>query len=81
MEGELSILTPIVQYIFAGFCVVLVAQLILANRRLFKERDDDFEHIKKTLDGLPCLTHAEQLRQQEKILNGLLERSKKPGEK
>lgn len=73
----MNILDPVVQYIFAGFCIVLVFHLFWVNRRLFKERGNDFRHIKKVLEGLPCKTHTEKLRQQEKNLNSLLKKEDK----
>ena len=69
MEGELTILSPIVQYIFAGLCTVLLAFLCWIIKRFFRERENDFRHIRKVLESLPCETHTEQLRQIEKRVN------------
>lgn len=64
MGGELTI---------GGISLILLGLMTWVIKRLFKERANDFQHIKKALETLPCKTHAEQLRQHEKRLNGQTE--------
>ena len=70
--AQVDILDPVVQYVFAGFCAVLVVHLVWVNRRLVNQHDIAMAHIKEVIERLPCLTHAEQLRQQEKQINNIL---------
>ena len=70
MGGELTI--GGVSLVLLSLMVWVIKRLFREREQLFKERANDFKHIKQKLDELPCAAREEQLRQHEKILNGFL---------